>query len=75
MKLHRNARTTPMSRFQLVTRVLEAGWTYQEAAAGSGVSRRTVANGSSGSARTVSAAWKTNRLARDGHRTSRGRGV
>jgi transposase InsO family protein len=43
MKLHRNARTTPMSRFQLVTRVLESGWTYQQAADGSGVSRRTVA--------------------------------
>ena len=32
-----------MSRSQLVTRVLEAGWTYQQAADGSGVSRRTVA--------------------------------
>jgi hypothetical protein len=36
MKLHRNARTTPMSRLQLATRVLEAGWIYQ-AADGGGV--------------------------------------
>jgi transposase InsO family protein len=43
MKLHRNARTTPVSRAQLVQRVMKAGWTYQQAAAGSGVSRRTVA--------------------------------
>lgn len=43
MKLHRNARTTPLSRAQLVARVIETGWTYQQAADGSGVSRRTVA--------------------------------
>jgi type III secretion system FlhB-like substrate exporter/transposase-like protein len=43
MKLHRNARTTPVSRAQIVTRVLDHGWTYQQAADGSGVSRRTVA--------------------------------
>jgi transposase InsO family protein len=43
MKLHRNARTTPVSRAQLVTRVLHDGWTYQQAADGGGVSRRTVA--------------------------------
>lgn len=43
MKLHRNARTPPMSRAQLVERVIQTGWTYQQAAAGSGVSRRTVA--------------------------------
>jgi transposase InsO family protein len=43
MKLHRNARTTPMSRRQIVERVLHSGWTYQQAADGSGVSRRTVA--------------------------------
>lgn len=43
MKLHRNARTTPVSRAQLVARVIAAGWTYQQAADGNGVSRRTVA--------------------------------
>lgn len=43
MKLHRNARTTPLSRAHLVQRVLSTGWTYQQAAVGSGVSRRTVA--------------------------------
>lgn len=43
MKLRRSARTTPKSRFQLVTCVLEAGWTYPEMAGGSGVSRRIVA--------------------------------
>jgi transposase len=43
MKLHRNARTTPMSRRQIVERVLTSRWTYQQAADGSGVSRRTVA--------------------------------
>jgi transposase len=43
MKLHRNARTTPMSRRQLVTQVVAHGWTYQQAAAGLGISRRTVA--------------------------------
>jgi transposase InsO family protein len=32
-----------MSRLQLVTRVVSAGWTHQQAAEGSGVSRRTVA--------------------------------
>jgi hypothetical protein len=39
-----SARTAPMSRYQLVRCVLEAGWTYQQAADGSGVSRRTAAN-------------------------------
>jgi transposase InsO family protein len=43
MKLHRNARTTPMSRAQIVQRVLREHWTYQQAADGAGVSRRTVA--------------------------------
>lgn len=43
MKLHRNARTTPMSRRQIVERVLANHWTYRQAAEGSGVSRRTVA--------------------------------
>jgi len=43
MKLHRKAKTTPMSRAQLIHRVLHEGWTYQQAAVGSGLSRRTVA--------------------------------
>lgn len=43
MKLHRNARTTPLSRRQIVERVLTHQWTYRQAAAGSGVSGRTVA--------------------------------
>jgi transposase-like protein len=43
MKLHRNARTTPLSRRQLVERVLTRQWTYREAAEGGGISRRTVA--------------------------------
>jgi len=43
MKLHRNARTTPVSRALLVDRIVSAGWTYQQAAEGLGVSRRTVA--------------------------------
>jgi transposase InsO family protein len=43
MKLHRNARTTPLSRLQLVTQIVDHRWTYQQAADGFGVSRRTVA--------------------------------
>lgn len=43
MKLHRNARTTPMSRLQLVTQIVDHHWTYQQAADGFGISRRTVA--------------------------------
>jgi transposase len=43
MKLHRNARTTPMSRRQIIERVVTSHWTYQQAAEGGGVSRRTVA--------------------------------
>src|SRR5258708_7188717 len=43
MTLHRNARTTPLSRSHFVTGVVHACWTYQEAAERSGVSRRTVA--------------------------------
>jgi transposase InsO family protein len=43
MKLHRNARTTPLSRRQIVERVLHSHWTYKQAAEGGGISRRTVA--------------------------------
>ena len=43
MTLHRKAKTTPLSRAQLIRRVLHEGWTYQQAAVGSGISRRTVA--------------------------------
>lgn len=43
MKLHRNAKSTPTSRFLLVRRVLYEGWTYAEAADGAQVSIRTVA--------------------------------
>jgi transposase InsO family protein len=42
MKLHRNARSTPISRQLLVDRVLHQGWTYATAAEAAGVSRRTV---------------------------------
>jgi transposase InsO family protein len=42
MKLHRNARSTPISRQLLVDRVLHQGWTYAAAAEAAGVSRRTV---------------------------------
>jgi transposase InsO family protein len=43
MKLHRNARSTPLSRQLLVDRVLRAGWTYAAAGEAAGVSVRTVA--------------------------------
>ena len=43
MKLHRNAKSTPSSRFLLVRRVLFEQWTYAEAAEGFGLSVRTVA--------------------------------
>lgn len=43
MKLHRKAKTTPVSRFLLVSRVLEEHWSYAEAAEAFGVSVRTVA--------------------------------
>jgi transposase InsO family protein len=43
MKLHRNAKSTPSSRFLLVRRVLFEGWSYAEAAEGFAVSVRTVA--------------------------------
>jgi len=42
MKLHRHARSTPISRQLLVDRVLHHGWTYAEAGEAAGVSRRTV---------------------------------
>jgi transposase InsO family protein len=42
MKLHRNARSTPISRQLLVDRVLHQGWTYAAAGEAAGVSRRTV---------------------------------
>src|SRR3954447_14856946 len=42
MKLHRNAKTTPMSRLLLVRRVLFEGWDYATAAEAAGVSARTV---------------------------------
>lgn len=43
MKLHRNAKSTPASRFLLVHRVMVEGWSYAEAAEGFAVSVRTVA--------------------------------
>jgi len=43
MKLHRNAKSTPSSRLQLVRRVLFEGWSYAAAAEGFAVSPRTVA--------------------------------
>ncbi len=43
MKLHRNAKTTPVSRLALVRRVLHDRWSYQAVADGYGVSVRTVA--------------------------------
>lgn len=42
MKLHRKAKTTPASRFLLVSRVEHEHWTYAEAAEAFGVSERTV---------------------------------
>ena len=41
MKLHRNARTTPISRSILVRRILKAGWRVSQAAAAAGISRQT----------------------------------
>jgi transposase len=43
MKLHRNARTTPVARAVLVQRVIHEHWTQAEVAEGSGISVRTVA--------------------------------
>ena len=42
MKLHRNAKTTPRGRAELVERVRRRGWTVAQAARGAGVSQRTV---------------------------------
>ncbi len=41
MRLHRNAKLTPASRFLLVHRIRQLGWTVTRAAAMAGVSRRT----------------------------------
>ena len=41
MKLHRNARTTPISRSILVRRILTEGWRVGQAAAAAGISRQT----------------------------------
>ncbi len=41
MNIHENARTTPASRDLLVRRVRELGWSTAQAAAASGISRRT----------------------------------
>ena len=40
MKLHRNAKTTPTSRLELVRRTVDDGWRYQAVAEGYGVSVR-----------------------------------
>ena len=42
MKLHRNAKSTPASRFLMVTRVVFEGWSYAETAEAFAVSDRTV---------------------------------
>ena len=42
MQLHRNARTTPVTRRALAQRVLQDGWTYAETAEAFGVSAPTV---------------------------------
>lgn len=42
MNIHKNARTTPLSRALMIKRVLEQGWTVNAAAAAAGVSERTV---------------------------------
>jgi transposase InsO family protein len=41
MNIHENARTTPNSRYLLVRRIREAGWSPQAAASAAGVSTRT----------------------------------
>jgi transposase len=41
VKLHRNARTTPLTRALLITRVRQQGWTIGAAAHGQGISVRT----------------------------------
>jgi len=42
MNIHKNARTTPLSRALMIKRVLEQGWTVAGAAEAAGVSERTV---------------------------------
>ena len=42
MKLHRNAKTTPVSRALLLERIQRDGWRIQAAAEAHGISRRTV---------------------------------
>lgn len=42
MKIHRNAKTTPMTRTLLQTRVREQGWSIARAADAYGISRQTV---------------------------------
>ena len=44
MKRHRKAKTTPVSRFLLVSRVEDEQWSYAEPAEAFGVSERTVGN-------------------------------
>ena len=43
MKLHANAKTCPNSRELLAKRVIEEGWTHQQAADAAGISTRTAA--------------------------------
>jgi hypothetical protein len=43
MKLHGNHRTCPSSRLLICRRVLEQGWTLQQAAEAAGCSVRTAA--------------------------------
>ena len=69
MKLHRNARTTPVTRALLVRRVCEQGWLVrQDAAVASGISQRTVASGWPGIAPRAIRALKTGRRHRIGSR-------
>ena len=42
MRLHHNAKTTPSGRLLLVQRVLQDGWSIEEAAEATGISERTV---------------------------------
>lgn len=42
MNIHKNARTTPLSRALMIKRVLEQGWTVPAVAGAAGVSERTV---------------------------------
>ena len=69
MKLHRNAKTTPISRLALVRRVQFDRWSYQAVAEGYGVSVRTVATWVQ-RFREARAGWKTARPVRGRRRTS-----